>query len=72
MFTNEFEFDSTVTTVLDEENSFEDVKLVICDDLVYLEQWNDEFESDLIVISHQQWYEILKAMNLPEGSYVYR
>lgn len=72
MFTNEFEFDSTVTTVLDEENSFEDVKLVICDDLVYLEQWNDEFESDLIVISHQQWYEILKAMKLPEGAYVYR
>lgn len=72
MFTNEFDSSSATTTVIDEENSFEDVKLVIDDELVYLEQWNDEYEPDLVVLSYQQWYELLKALNLPEGAYVFR
>jgi hypothetical protein len=72
MFTNEFEPSQTITTVIDEEGSFEDIKLVITDDLVYLEQWNDEFEPDLIVLSHSQWYEILQALKTPEGAYLMR
>ena len=72
MFTNEFELRSTITTVIDDEASFEDIKLVIQDDLVYLDQWNDENHPDLIVMSVSQWYEMLKALNTPEGAYSYR
>ena len=36
MFTNEFEFDSTITTVMDELGEHEDVQLIIGDDVVYM------------------------------------
>ena len=41
MFTNEFEFDHTVTTVLDETAGFEDVQLVIDDGGVFIRQYNE-------------------------------
>ena len=34
MFTNEFEFDSTITTVMDELGEHEDVQLIIGDDIL--------------------------------------
>jgi hypothetical protein len=34
MFTNEFEFDETVTTIMDETAEYEDVHVMITDDQV--------------------------------------
>lgn len=71
MFTNEIEFDETVTTVLDDSGTHEDVQLFIDDNEVYLRQWNEDHNRhELIVMSHKMLQEILQAMNLPEGAYV--
>jgi hypothetical protein len=71
MFTNEFEPDATITTVLDESGEYEDVELVISDDCVIIQQPKgpDDEAYDVIMMSHQQWFEILAALKLPEGAY---
>jgi len=70
MFTNEFEFESTVTTVLDETDEFEDVQLIIDDFSVTVRQFNEPSQTyDLICMSHKQFGELLEALKLPEGAY---
>ena len=72
MFTNEFEFDSTVTTVMDESNEFEDVELIIGEDVVYIRQFNDdkrETSYDLIAISPKMFSDLLNALNFTEGMF---
>ena len=70
MFTNEFEFDATVTTVLDETGSFEDVEVVIDDPGVFIRQYNEAKDQyDLIVMTHDMFQELLVAMRTTEGTY---
>lgn len=70
MFTNEFEFDATVTTILDETAQHEDIEFVIDETEVYIRQWNEmEERNDLIIMSHEMWQELLIAMKKPEGAY---
>ena len=73
MFTNEFEFNGTVTTILDEEGSIEDVQMVIEDDMVYIKQYNDSMFDDvpdLVLLTPKMFKDMLEAMNYPEGFYV--
>lgn len=68
MWTNEFEFDETITTVLDEDGFREDVHVFIDENEVFIRQWNnDEEEYELINMSHRMWYELQKAMQTTEG-----
>ena len=72
MFSNEFEFEGTVTTVLDEEGNYEDIQLIIEDDAVYIKQYNDStFDDvpDLILMSPKMFKDMLEALNHPEGFY---
>jgi hypothetical protein len=69
MFTNEFEYDATVTTVLDQTGEYEDVKLVICDENVVLVQEDDLVGQQAVIMSHQQWFELLAALDMPAGSF---
>lgn len=70
MFTNEFDFGATITTVIDEENEHEDVELVIDDAGVFMRQYNEVTNKyDLITMSHKQWQEVLFAMQTTEGAY---
>lgn len=70
MFTNEFEFDSTVTTILDETDGYEDVQLHIDDGGVFIRQFNEEHKQyDLIVMTHKMFYELMAAMRTTEGMY---
>ena len=72
MFTNEFEFDSTVTTVMCEEGDHEDVQLIIADDIVYIRQFNDdkrETTYDLIAMSPKMFLEMQHALNKSEGMF---
>ncbi len=39
MFTNEFDFDESITTILDETDEHEDIRLIITDDYVFIQQW---------------------------------
>jgi len=72
MFTNEFEYDATITTVLDESGIYQDVELIIEDDVVYIRQFSKEENqpSDLIEMSPKMFYDMLEALNQTEGFYV--
>lgn len=72
MFTNEHEFDASVTTLIDEGSPplREDVIVTFYDDQVTIEQ-HDERAGGMvrIVLSPGQFQDLRTALNLPEGSY---
>ena len=76
MITNEFEFDSTITTILDEQGKLEDVQLIIGDDVVYIRQFNDQIAGtdvyDLIEMSPKMFQDMITALSLADGALVTR
>jgi len=71
MFTNEFEFDGTITTVLDETGKHNDIELLICDSGVYIRQFDYDTESyDMIMMTHKMYYDLIESKNHPEGFYL--
>lgn len=70
IFTNEFEWDATVTTVLDESGQNEDVELVIDDFGVFIRQFNErQNRYDLVSMTHEMFQEFLIAVKSKEGAY---
>lgn len=68
MFSNEFDFDETVTTIMDETAEYEDVHVMITDDQVFIRQWDDDREKyEIVVMSHKMFYELQEAMKQPVG-----
>ena len=71
MFTNEIEWEETITTVLDDTGRHEDVQLFIDDNGVFIRQWNDKAKKfDLIELTHKMYQEMLEAMRHKEGAYI--
>lgn len=72
MFTNEFEFDSTVTTIMDETGKREDVHLIIDDEGVWIRQFpeNQNAPADLIMLSHKMFKDMIEALQHTEGFFV--
>jgi hypothetical protein len=71
VFTNEFETDSTVTTIIDEEAQFEDVQFIVNEyGDVIVRQWNERQQGhDVVLMSATMFGELLGALNKPEGAY---
>lgn len=70
MFTNEIEFDETVTTIMDDDGAQEDVQIFIDDNEVFIRQYNERYNRyDLIVLSHKMYLELLESRKYPEGLY---
>lgn len=70
MFTNEFDYDATVTTILDEDGELDDVQINIDDHGVFIRQFNEVTNKyDLIVMTHLMFQEFLVAMKTTEGAY---
>jgi hypothetical protein len=68
MFQNEFGFDETVTTILDDGGQYEDVQMFIDDNEVFIRQWSEvNQEHELIVMSHKMFLELQQALRHPEG-----
>jgi hypothetical protein len=68
MFSNEFEFDESITTLMDEGADYEDVQVMITDDQVFIRQWDDDREKyEVICMSPKMFYELQEAMNRPAG-----
>lgn len=68
MFTNEFDFDESVTIVMDETAEYEDIQLMITDDQVFIRQWDDDREKyEIICMSPKMFFELQEAMKLPAG-----
>lgn len=73
MFTNEFEFDETITTILDDHGQYEDVQIFLDEAEVYIRQWNEPTQDYVfVVMSVKMFYELLESMNRPEGAYTVR
>lgn len=69
MYSVEFEMDSTVITVLDEQDKFEDVEVIIGDDnAVFIRQWDEAMGiHQLVYLSYQQLLDMYLAMHSTEG-----
>jgi predicted ATP-grasp superfamily ATP-dependent carboligase len=69
LYSVEFEKDSAVITVLSEDDSQEDVEVIIGDnDVVFVRQYQEyKNEYDVIVMTWQQLKDIAAAINSPEG-----
>ena len=67
MFSNEIEWDHTVTTVLDETGQYTDVELVIDDAGVFLRQFPDDGKADLICMSHKMFRDMIAALDETQG-----
>jgi hypothetical protein len=73
MFTNEIEWEETITTILDDTGRHEDVQLFIDDHGVFIRQWNEKMKKfDLIELSHKMYHEMIEAMKHKEGAYITR
>lgn len=73
MFTVEMDFDrgrAVRIYTLDHAGDSDDVQVVLYEDEVYLIQTNEEHNTqDMIIMSPQQFADIITAMGLGEGAY---
>ena len=70
MWTNEIDFDESVTTVMDDKGAYEDVHLFIDDAEVYIRQYNEnDNRYELICMSPKMFHEMITALNYPQGMY---
>ena len=73
MFTVEMDHDggrAAIIITLDQSGEHDDVEVLIYDDEVYIQQHDDEHDSThIVILSTQQWLDILAAMNLTDGAY---
>ena len=73
MFTNEIEWDETITTIMDDSGRHEDVQLFIDDNGVFIRQYNERMRKyDLIELTHKMYHEMIEAMRHKEGVFVTR
>jgi hypothetical protein len=70
MFTIEMDWDETAITILDKAGNYEDVQFIIFDDIVYIRQWDDDFNRfNVIAMSPDMFDDFRTALNLPSGIY---
>lgn len=72
MFTIEMDADggnAVCITTLDSQGESDDVEVMLYDDGVYIIQHDDDDNMHMVVMSPQQWMDIVSAMKLPEGAY---
>lgn len=70
MFTVEMEFDEIAITILDDSGQYEDMQTFIYDDIVYIKQWNEEFDRfNVIAVTPKMFHELMVSMNQTEGAY---
>lgn len=73
MFTNEIEWEETITTVMDDSGKHEDVQIFIDDNGVFIRQYNERMRKyDLIELTHKMYNEMIEAMRHKEGVFVTR
>ena len=70
MFTVEFLPDHTLVTSLDENDSFDDVQMVLTEECVYLLQYDETLQdTQTLFLSYQQLRDLFASMDVTEGSY---
>ena len=72
MFTVEMDTDngeSCTIITLDSYGEYDDVEVTLFDDVVYIRQVDDTDLVNVIIMSPNQWLDIVSAMKLPSGAY---
>lgn len=73
MFTVEMDTDngeSCTITTLDGSGKYDDVRLVMFDDVVFLSQQDDHDMMHSLILSPQQWHDLTVSMQTTEGAYI--
>ena len=73
MFTVEMDTDngeSVTITTLDGSGRYDDVRLVMFDDVVFLTQRDDHEMMHSLILSPQQWHDLTVSMQTTEGAYI--
>jgi hypothetical protein len=73
MFTVEMATDngeSVTITTLDGSGRYDDVRLVMFDDVVFLSQQDDHDMMHSLILSPQQWHDLTVSMQTTEGAYI--
>ena len=71
MFTVEMDHDEIEITVLDDRDGFEDVKVFSYDEIVYIRQFNEQYNKwDLIQMTPEMYVELMTAYHKPSGAYL--
>lgn len=71
MFTVEMDHEEITVTVLDNEGNWDDVELILYDDVIYIRQFDEqEGHMQMIAMSPQMFGELMLSMKHPEGSYL--
>lgn len=70
MFTNEVEFDTIITTILDESADFEDVQIIYNDTSIYVRQFNNESgDYDLVQFTPLMFAEFMESYKQAQGAF---
>jgi hypothetical protein len=70
MFTVEMDEEKTVIVVLDNEGNHPESWIYIYDDVVYIRQYDEDIEEvNIITLSPEQFYGLMKAMKKNPGVY---
>ena len=68
MFTNEFFFSQTVTTIMDDGGELEDVVVIMDEDTIGIRQYNELGDYyDTIIMTPQMYLELIKSFSETEG-----
>ncbi len=73
MFTVEMDTDngeSVTITTLDGTGRYDDIRLVMFDDVVFLSQQDDHDMMHSLILSPQQWHDLTVSMQTTEGAYI--
>ena len=71
MITVEFEDDETCITILDNTGELEDISALLYDDYCHIRQWNEKTKRfDVVTFKPEMYLKLMKAWNLPAGTYV--
>ncbi len=71
MITIEYDMDETLITIMDETGELEDVSALLFEDYCHIRQWDEKLQRfEVITFKPEMYYKLMKAFNLPEGSYL--
>lgn len=70
MFTNEFDHDETTITIMDETGEHSDLIINAFDDVVYIRQYDEDWDGDTILeITPDMFNDLINALHSPAGAF---
>lgn len=70
MFTIEMDWDETAITILDETGQYEDLQVILYDDICYIRQWDHDLRRHhYVTVSPEQMLALQSSFTLPVGAY---